>query len=144
MEDISSVIDEKSEIDDLSNDQYTDIDETDKSSFEKDIQTSVNYKNLEEKKKTGFFSMLSNLMSSSEKQDKIDPEDTKNKEKKQRPKKQKTDPNLFLFSEVVEENHPTEENDGIEEISQISEMSPENELGEDLDTPSYLRKGSGQ
>jgi hypothetical protein len=59
-------------------------------------------------------------------------------------KKQKTDPNLFLFGDVVEESESSNNVNKSSEISEISEISPENELGEDIDTPSYLRKGSGQ
>ena len=112
---------------------------------EKEEEISVNYKNLEEKKKTGFFSMLSNLMSS-DKDKKEASEETPSKSKKIKAKKTKTDPNLFLFSDVVEEtsgdNSPFQ-NEGAE-ISDITEINAENELLEDIDTPSYLRKGSTQ
>ena len=108
---------------------------------ENTVETSVNFTNLEEKKKTGFFSMLSNLMSSNSKK----PEEGLNKpEKKQKTKKQKTDPNLFLFSDVVEESDNSNNDEKSLEISEISEISQEGELGDDIDTPSYLRKGSGQ
>jgi hypothetical protein len=68
-------------------------------------------------------------------------------EKKQ--KKIKTDPNLFLFSDVVDEEgnqaKQSSENNEISEISDISEFSEENDdINEDIDTPSYLRKGSNQ
>ena len=66
-------------------------------------------------------------------------------EKKQKLKKTKTDPNLFLFNDVVEETEkPIQKNDSdeISELSDISEFSDENETIEDIDTPSYLRKGS--
>jgi hypothetical protein len=67
-----------------------------------------------------------------------------NPEKKQ--KKTKTDPNLFLFSDVVEEDtektKQIKDRDEISEVSDISEFSDENERIEDTDTPSYLRKGS--
>ena len=110
-------------------------------SSENTVETSVNFTNLEEKKKTGFFSMLSNLMSSNSKK----PEESLNKtEKKQKTKKQKTDPNLFLFSDVVEESDNSTNDENNLEISEISEISQEGELGDDIDTPSYLRKGSGQ
>ncbi len=110
-------------------------------SLENTVETSVNFTNLEEKKKTGFFSMLSNLMSSNSKK----PEESlNNPEKKQKTKKQKTDPNLFLFSDVVEESDNSINNENNLEISEISEISQEGELGDDIDTPSYLRKGSGQ
>ena len=53
---------------------------------------------------------------------------------------------MFLFSDVVEEkstdNQPVQ-NEGAE-ISDITEINAENELLEDIDTPSYLRKGSNQ
>tara|TARA_Y100000768_G_scaffold305996_1_gene239934 strand:+ start:3542 stop:5056 length:1515 start_codon:yes stop_codon:yes gene_type:complete len=107
----------------------------------KTADTNVNYTNLEEKKKTGFFSMLSNLMSSNNKKNE---DETSNKTvKKQKPKKEKTDPNLFLFNDVVEDPEKKEENNQ-SEISEISEISREDELGEDIDRPSYLKKGSGQ
>ncbi len=105
------------------------------------VETSVNFKNLEEKKKTGFFSMLSNLMSSNNKNLS---NGTDKPEKKQKSKKQKTDPNLFLFSDVIEEPNRSTNNENNSEMSEISEISHESELGEDIDTPSYLRKGSGQ
>ena len=73
-------------------------------------------------------------------------EETSTKNKKIKAKKTKTDPNLFLFSDVVEEtstdNQPVQ-NEGAE-ISDITEINAENELLEDIDTPSYLRKGSNQ
>ena len=73
-------------------------------------------------------------------------EETPSKDKKIKAKKTKTDPNLFLFSDVVEEssadNQPVQ-NEGAE-ISDITEINAENELLEDIDTPSYLRKGSNQ
>ena len=70
-----------------------------------------------------------------------------NPEKKQ--KKTKTDPNLFLFSDVFDEEgnqaKQSSENNEISEISDISEFSEENDdINEDIDTPSYLRKGSNQ
>lgn len=112
---------------------------------EKEEEISVNYTNLEEKKKTGFFSMLSNLMSS-DKDKKETSEETPSKDKKIKAKKTKTDPNLFLFSDVVEDtsnDNPPVNNEGAE-ISDITEINTENELLEDIDTPSYLRKGSTQ
>ena len=112
---------------------------------EKEEEISVNYTNLEEKKKTGFFSMLSNLMSS-DKDKKETSEETPSKDKKIKAKKTKTDPNLFLFSDVVEDtsnDNPPVNNEGAE-ISDITEINAENELLEDIDTPSYLRKGSTQ
>ena len=112
---------------------------------EKEEEISVNYTNLEEKKKTGFFSMLSNLMSSDKDKKEIS-EETPSKDKKIKAKKTKTDPNLFLFSDVVEDtssDNPPVNNEGAE-ISDITEINSENELLEDIDTPSYLRKGSTQ
>ena len=53
---------------------------------------------------------------------------------------------MFLFSDVVEDtssNNPPVNNEGAE-ISDITEINAENELLEDIDTPSYLRKGSTQ
>ena len=87
--------------------------------------------------------MLSNLMTS----DKKTTEVTNNgPEKKQKSKKAKTDPNLFLFSDVVEddvvESRQNPDVNEISELSDISEFSSENEANEDIDSPSYLRKGS--
>ena len=103
--------------------------------------SSVNYKGLEEKKKTGFFSMLSNLMSSDKKEL---PAEEKAIEKKEKPKKTKTDPNLFLFSDVVEESDKSHLNNDVLEISEISDNSLDSDLIDEMDTPSYLRKGSSQ
>jgi len=100
-------------------------------------------KNLEEKKKTGFFSMLSNLMSSSEKEKKNEADVSVTPEKKQKIKKQKTDPNLFLFNDVVDNNSSINEDNSLEEISTISDDGQDSALDEDIDTPSYLRKGTG-
>ena len=89
--------------------------------------------------------MLSNLMTSDKKIAKVNDKDP---EKKQKSKKTKTDPNLFLFSDVVEneDDKPKQINDTdeISDISDISDFSEENETIEDIDTPSYLRKGSNQ
>ena len=108
-------------------------------------ENNVDYTNLEEKKKTGFFSMLSNLMTSDKKTPEIKQKAT---EKKQKSKKIKTDPNLFLFSDVVDDNskETKERSEGTDkpEISDISELGTDNEIIEDIDTPSYLRKGSNQ
>ena len=113
--------------------------------IEKSIENNVNYGNLEEKKKTGFFSMLSNLMKSDIKTSEVN---DKSHEKKPKSKKIKTDPNLFLFSDVLDEqsnlsNETSSETDNTE-ISEISEFTGKNENIEDIDTPSYLRKGSNQ
>ena len=83
---------------------------------------------------------------SSDKDKKETSEETSSKEKKIKAKKNKTDPNLFLFSDVVEDtssNNTPVNNEGAE-ISDITEINAENELLEDIDTPSYLRKGSTQ
>ena len=64
-------------------------------------------------------------------------------EKKQKVKKQKTDPNLFLFNDVVDNNSSINEDNSLEEISTISDDSQDKALDEDIDTPSYLRKGTG-
>ena len=72
----------------------------------------------------------------------------KSLEKKQKSKKTKTDPNLFLFNDVVDEEsseaRPNSDGNEISELSDISEFNNENENNEDTDTPSYLRKGSNQ
>ena len=146
-EDISSVVEEKPV--NSENEEFNltnEIDQNEENTeeiIEKTNENSVNYGNLEEKKKTGFFSMLSNLMTTDKKTTEVE---DKSPEKKQ--KKTKTDPNLFLFSDVVDEEgnqaKQSSENNEISEISDISEFSEENEINEDIDTPSYLRKGSNQ
>ena len=112
---------------------------------EKSRENNVNYGNLDEKKKTGFFSMLSNLMTTDKK---ITETSDKIPEKKQKSKKTKTDPNLFLFNDVVEEQSELSKKSSEvikePEISDISESNNENDTIEDIDTPSYLRKGSSQ
>ena len=147
--DISNVVEENPAISEneefnLTNELDQKIDDKNEN-FEKNNENNVNFENLEEKKKTGFFSMLSNLMTSDKKTTEVI---DKSKEKKQKSKKIKTDPNLFLFSDVVEEESSgAKQNlDGneISELSDISELSNENDHNEDLDTPSYLRKGSNQ
>ena len=148
-EEISTIVEEKQ--DTSKNEEFklkNEIDQNieDKEEIiEKNSEYSVNYGNLEEKKKTGFFSMLSNLMNSDKK--KIE-DNQKSSEKRQNVKKIKTDPNLFLFADVVDEedyeSKKTPESNEISEVSDISEISDENEAIEDIDTPSYLRKGSNQ
>ena len=83
---------------------------------------------------------------SSDKDKKETSEETPSKDKKIKAKKTKMDPNLFLFRDVVEDtssDNPPVNNEGAE-ISDITEINAENELLEDIDTPSYLRKGSTQ
>jgi len=87
--------------------------------------------------------MLSNLMSSSEKEKKNEADVSVIPEKKQKIKKQKTDPNLFLFNDVVDNNSSINEDNSLEEISTISDDGQDSALDEDIDTPSYLRKGTG-
>ena len=147
-EGISSVVEEKQvnfekEQFNLTNEpENTQIDKNE--FIEKSSDNNANNENIEEKKKKGFFGMLSKIMIS----DKKTTEHSVNSpEKKQKPKKTKTDPNLFLFNDVVEETEkPIQKNDSdeISELSDISEFSDENETIEDIDTPSYLRKGSNQ
>ena len=148
-EDISSVVENKqldTEKEEFNLTNQSDSTSADKDELiEKNFENSVNLENLEEKKKKGFFSMLSNLMTS----DKKTTEDSfEIPEKKQKTKKTKTDPNLFLFSDVLEEDtektKPIKDSDEISEVSDISEFSDDNEIIEDMDTPSYLRKGSNQ
>ena len=114
-----------------------------KDNIEKNDENDLNLENLEEKKKSGFFSMLSNLMTSDKKTTEVI---NKSPEKKQKSKKTKTDPNLFLFSDVLEEDvvesRQNPDVNEISELSDISEFSSENEANEDIDSPSYLRKGS--
>ena len=89
--------------------------------------------------------MLSNLMTSDKKTPEVVDKSIENKTKR---KKTKTDPNLFLFSDVVvedtEKTKQIKDVDEISEVSDISDLSDENETIEDIDTPSYLRKGSNQ
>ena len=149
LDDISSVVEneqvdsEKEELNltnELDNTQESQEDLT-----KTNTENSVSFENFEEKKKKGFFSMLSNLMTSDKK---ITEESVKIPEKKQKTKKTKTDPNLFLFSDVLEEDtektKQIKDSDEISEVSDISEFSDDNETIEDIDTPSYLRKGSNQ
>ncbi len=149
LEDISNVIENKQvnfEKEDFNLTNESDNTLVDKDvSIEKSTENSANFENFEEKKKKGFFSMLSNLMTSDKK---TSEESTEIPEKKQKTKKTKTDPNLFLFSDVMEEDtektKQIKDSDEISEVSDISEFSDENETIEDIDTPSYLRKGSNQ
>ena len=148
-EDISSVVEKKqvdSETEEFNLTNAPDNTPADKDELvEKDTENSINIENIEEKKKKGFFSMLSNLMTSDKKSTE---ESAELPEKKQKTKKTKTDPNLFLFSDVLEEDtektKQIKDSDEISEVSDISEFSDENETIEDIDTPSYLRKGSNQ
>ena len=149
LEDISSIVENKqvdSEKEELN--RNNELDSNQKSQedlIEKNTENSINFENFEEKKKKGFFGMLSKLMTSDKKTTK---ESVEIPEKKQKTKKMKTDPNLFLFNDVVEEDtektKQIKENDEISEVSDISEFNDENESTEDIDTPSYLRKGSNQ
>ena len=149
IEDISTVVEKKqvdTENEDLHLTNEADSTPVDKNETnEINTEKSVNLENSEERKKTGFFSMLSNLITSDKK---TIEESVKSPEKRQKPKKTKTDPNLFLFSDVVEDDiEKAKQNnvsDEISEVSDISEFSDENETIEDIDTPSYLRKGSNQ
>ncbi len=148
-EDISSIVEK--EVDISENEEFNLTNKANQNAeheeeiIEKSTQNSVNYGSLEEKKKTGFFSMLSNLMNSDKKTSELN---EKNPEKKKKTKKTKTDPNLFLFSDVFDEESNdakiSPEGDEISEVSDISEFSSDDENIEDIDTPSYLRKGSNQ
>ncbi len=149
LEDISSVVDSKnldSEKEEFSLTNKPDSTPVDKDELiEKNAENSVNLENIEEKKKKSFFSMLSNLMTTDKK---TTEESTEIPQRRQKTKKTKTDPNLFLFSDVLEEDNDKtkqiKESDEISEVSDISEFSDENDIIEDIDTPSYLRKGSNQ
>ena len=146
VEDISSIVENKqvnSEKDEFNLTNDSDDTQEDKDELiEKNIENSIN---SDEKKKKGFFNMLSSLMTSDKK---TTEESVETLEKKKKQKKTKTDPNLFLFSDVVEEETEktklTNDSDEISEVSDISEFSDDNETIEDIDTPSYLRKGSNQ
>ncbi len=148
-EDISGVVEnkqlntEKEEFNLTNESENTQVDKdelTDKSS-----ENSDNLEKFEEKKKKGFFSILSNLMTSNRK---TTEESIEIPVKKQKTKKIKTDPNLFLFSDVVdqdsEKTKQIKDSDEISEVSDISEFSDENETIDDIDIPSYLRKGSNE
>ena len=149
LDDISGIVENKqvdSEKEELNlTNELDNTQENQEDLIEKNIEKSVNSENFEEKKKKGFFSMLSNLMTSDKK---TTEESVVISEKKKKTKKTKTDPNLFLFSDVVEEDtektKQIKDSDEISEVSDISEFSDENETTEDIDTPSYLRKGSNQ
>ena len=149
LEDISGVVESKdldSEKEEFSLANQPDSTQADKGELiEKIAENSVNLENIEEKKKKGFFSMLSNLMTSDKK---TTEESFEIPQRRQKTKKTKTDPNLFLFSDVLEEDNDKtkqiKESDEISEVSDISEFSDENDTIEDIDTPSYLRKGSNQ
>ena len=147
--DISSVVEKNPTI--TENEEFNLTNELDQKIEDKEeinnksIENNYSDKNQEDKKKSGFFSMLSNLMTSDKKSTEVI---EKSPEKKQKSKKIKTDPNLFLFNEVVEdepiEARENPDSDEISELSDISEFNSENEANEDIDTPSYLRKGSNQ
>ena len=148
-EDISSVVEDKAynsenEEFNLTNESENRPVETNEL-IEKNTESLENHENHEEKKKKGFFSLLSNLITSDKK---IIENNIKNPEKKQKLKKTKTDPNLFLFNDIVEEDiekaKKSIDSEEISEISDISEFGDENDTIEDIDTPSYLRKGSNQ
>jgi cell division protein FtsZ len=105
-----------------------------------DNSDKVNYENLQEKKKTGFFNIISNLLSS-EKKD-ISKTEVLKKSKKN---KVKTDPNLFLFNDLVNEDISNNDNKSLEEVINLSETKETDEnrdVKDDLEVPSYLRKGS--
>ncbi len=147
--DISSVVEENPTI--TENEEFNLTNELDQKIEDKEeinnksIENNYSDKNQEDKKKSGFFSMLSNIMTSDKKSTEVI---EKIPEKKQKSKKIKTDPNLFLFNEVVEdetiEARENPDSNEISELSDISEFNSENEANEDIDTPSYLRKGSNQ
>jgi cell division protein FtsZ len=101
--------------------------------IERNIE-EVSFDSLQEKKKTGFFSYLSNLMKTEKKNE----ENIKNL-KKLKKNKQKKDPNLFLFSEAIEEDKGVGTSP---DILDLSESQVASELNEDLNVPSYLRKGN--
>ena len=149
-EDISSIV--ENEPFNSENEEFNLSDEKDKitDDYEEMIDNNIenknfNHENLEEEKKPGFFRMLSNIISSDKKTNEVS---INTPEKRQKSKKTKTDPNLFLFSEVVEEEvdkaKQSVDSDEISDLSNISEFSDVNETDEDTDTPSYLRKGSNQ
>ena len=96
---------------------------------------TVNYDNLQEKKKTSFFEKLTSLMSAEKKN-----EENMKDSKKIKKNKLKRDPNLFLFNDAVNKSS----NNEISEHSEIIELSPSVEMpdSEDLEVPSYLRKGN--
>ncbi len=94
---------------------------------------NVSYEYLHEKKKTGFFSMLSSWMSTEKKNE----NNVKNSSKTKK-NKPKTDPNLFLFGDGLNDDLPAESS----EIIDISNNLDLDDSTVDLDVPSYLRKGN--
>ncbi|MDA1284381.1 MAG: cell division protein FtsZ [Proteobacteria bacterium] len=97
---------------------------------------NVNYDSLHEKKKTSFFEKLTSLMSAEKKKDECMKDSKKTKKNKI-----KTDPNLFLFSEATNEIAEDESSLDSTDIVEISQ-SFETHDNEDLEVPSYLRKGN--
>lgn len=93
---------------------------------------NVNYDNLHEKKKTSFFDKLTSLMSAEKKND-ANIKDSKKAKKI----KTKTDPNLFLFGDNDEQKDILDSPDIVELSHPV-----ENTDNEDLEVPSYLRKGN--
>jgi cell division protein FtsZ len=98
----------------------------------------VSFDSLQEKKKTGFFSLLSNLMSNEKKKKN---EKSVKEAKKTKKSKQKTDPNLFLFSDVIDSEKNSNSTDN-PEIFDLSEELEQVDKSVDLEVPSYLRKGN--
>jgi len=87
---------------------------------------------LNEKKKTKFFNKLTSLMSAEKKND-VNIKDSKKTKKN----KTKTDPNLFLFGDNDEQKDILDSPDLVE-----LSLPVENTDNEDLEVPSYLRKGN--
>ena len=97
---------------------------------------NVNYDSLHEKKKTSFFEKLTSLMSAEKKN-----EESMKDSKKTKKNKIKTDPNLFLFSEATNETVDDVSSLDSTEIVEISQSFDKHD-NEDLEVPSYLRKGN--
>ena len=97
---------------------------------------NVNYDSLHEKKKTSFFEKLTSLMSAEKKN-----EESMKDSKKTKKNKIKTDPNLFLFSEATNETVDDVSSLDSTDIVEISQSFDKHD-NEDLEVPSYLRKGN--
>ena len=106
--------------------------------IEEKANSTANYDDLQQKKKTGFFGFLNNLMSMDKKE-----EELRIKSKKNKKNKSKTDPNFLLFgeddSEKVDADDVSLDNSN---ISDITTPMTDIENEHDLEIPSYLRKGN--
>ncbi|MDB9776863.1 cell division protein FtsZ [Alphaproteobacteria bacterium] len=106
--------------------------------IEEKAKLTANYDDLQQKKKTGFFGFLNNLMTTNKKDEEFRVNSKKNKKNKA-----KTDPNLFLFGEDDSEKVDTKDlNTDSSNISDLNIPMSDIESEHDLDLPSYQRKGN--